>query len=113
MAAWPKGVGKMSSVEERGRITARVPQAVQDKLMEAAALTGSTLNQFLVQSALEKAEQIIDREKTIGLTAKDAAMLIELLENPVKPNAALRKAIRSYKTISRCGRAGARRYVAR
>lgn len=87
----------MSLVEERGRITARVPLAVQEKLQEAADLVGATVNQFVVQSALEKAEQIIDRETIIGLTRKDAAMLIELLENPPKPNAALTRALEQYK----------------
>lgn len=88
----------MTSVaEERGRITARVPLAVQEKLQEAADLVGATVNQFVVQSALEKAEQIIDRETMIGLTRRDAAMLIDLLENPPKPNAALKRALERYK----------------
>jgi uncharacterized protein (DUF1778 family) len=88
----------MSHVEERGRITARVPLAVQEKLQEAADLVGATVNQFVVQSALEKAEQIIDREKMIALTQMDAAMLIELLENPPKPNEALARALDRYKS---------------
>lgn len=87
----------MTHAEERGRITARVPQAVQEKLMQAAELTGSTLNQFVVQSALERAEQIIDRERVIALNREDAAMLIDLLENPPKPNDALKRALKSYK----------------
>jgi uncharacterized protein (DUF1778 family) len=87
----------MSLVEERGRITARVPLAVQEKLQEAADLVGATVNQFVVQSALEKAEQIIDRETMIGVTRRDAAMLIELLENPPKPNPALKRALERYK----------------
>src|SRR5690606_16480644 len=91
----PKGF-QMNVSEERGRITARVPLAVQEKLQEAADLTGATLNQFVVQCALEKAEQIIDREKLIAMTAKDAAMLIELLENPPVRNAAYMNALKRY-----------------
>ena len=87
----------MSLVEARGRITARVPLAVQEKLQEAANLVGSTVNQFVIQCALEKAEKIIDRETMIGLTRRDAAMLIELLENPPKPNPALKQALKQYK----------------
>lgn len=84
-------------IEERGRITARVSQSVQEKLQAAADLQGATLNQFVVQSALEKAERIIDRETTINLTRRDAAMLITMLESPSKPNAALLKALERYK----------------
>ena len=42
----------MNAVIERGRITARVPLAVQETLEVAASLTGATLNQFVVQTAL-------------------------------------------------------------
>lgn len=42
---------------ERGRITARVPQSVVHVLESAAMLVGSTLNQFVTQAALEKAEK--------------------------------------------------------
>ncbi len=85
------------ATEERGRITARVSQPVVDKLQEAADLQGATLNQFLVQAALEKAEKIIDRERAIKFTREDAAMLINMLENPSKPNDALLRAIGRYK----------------
>jgi len=45
------------------RITARVSEQIKETLMAAADLTGATLNQFLVQSALEKAENIIEKDK--------------------------------------------------
>lgn len=83
--------------QERGRITARVPVPVMDALQEAAELTGATVNQFLVQAALEKAKQIIDREHTIKLTRRDAAMLINLLDKPFAPNAVLTRAFERQK----------------
>jgi len=83
--------------EERGRITARVSLSVEEKLKEAAELTGATVNQFLVQAALEKAERIIDRERVIKLTRDDATMLIAMLENPSKPNPALTRAFKRFK----------------
>lgn len=83
--------------EEKGRITARVPSLIAEKLQEAAKLTGATLNQFLVQAALEKALQIIEREHTIRYSHEDAAMLIRMLDNPPKPNTALKKALKRYK----------------
>lgn len=82
----------MSVAEERGRITARVSLAVEERLKEAAELTGATVNQFLVQAALEKADRIIDRERLVKVTCEDAVLLIEMLENPSKPNAALQRA---------------------
>jgi uncharacterized protein (DUF1778 family) len=87
----------MKATETRDRITNRVPQPIALKLQEAADLTGATLNQFMVQAALEKAEKIIEREKTIYFSKADAAMLINLLDAPSKPNAALLKAFERFK----------------
>ena len=42
---------------ERERIPARVPREIGERLEEAAGRTGATLNQFLVQAAVEKAER--------------------------------------------------------
>jgi uncharacterized protein (DUF1778 family) len=85
----------MSVIEARGRITARAAQPIVDKLQQAADLTGATINQFLVQAALEKAEHIIARERSIRLDLEDAQMLMNLLENPV-PNPALARALQRY-----------------
>jgi uncharacterized protein (DUF1778 family) len=82
--------------EERGRITARVSAPIAEKLQEAADLIGATLNQFLVQAALEKAARIIEHEQTIRLSKEDVAMLIDMLDHPKPPNAALRKAFQRY-----------------
>jgi uncharacterized protein (DUF1778 family) len=87
----------MNVKEVSGRITNRVPQLVALKLQEAAELTGATLNQFMVQAALEKAERIIEREKLILFSRNDAAMIINLLDNPSKPNAALVRAFERFK----------------
>lgn len=87
----------MNATEERGRITARVSNPIAEKLQEAADLTGATLNQFLVQAALEKAERVIEREYTIQFTREDAVMLINLLDSQPSPNAALSKAFEQYR----------------
>lgn len=80
------------TIEVRDRITARMPKLLVEKLQQAADLSGATLNQFLVQAAVEKADKIIDRERVIRLTVEDAATLIDLLDNPRPPNAALQRA---------------------
>ena len=83
---------------DRGRITARVPQNVQDTLQQAADLLGATLNQFVVQAALTEAQRVIERERVIHLSSNDAAFLLSLLEAPPAPNARLRKALQNYKS---------------
>ena len=88
------------STDERGRITARVPQKVQDTLQQAAELLGATLNQFVVQAALSEARRVIERDRVIHLSSTDAAFLMTLLEKPPAPNARLRKALHAYKKNS-------------
>ena len=78
---------------ERGRISARVPVQVQETLELAAAMVGATVNQFMVQTALREAERIIEQERVIRLSARDAEMFIRALENPPPPNAKLKAAL--------------------
>jgi uncharacterized protein (DUF1778 family) len=81
---------------DRGRITARVPLAVQETLEMAAGLMGATLNQFVVQAALREAERIIEQERVIRLSARDAEAFFSALDNPPPPNAALNAALEDY-----------------
>lgn len=46
---------------------------------------------------MEKAERVIEREKTIPITASEAAMLLHMLDNPSQPNAALLRAIARFR----------------
>lgn len=87
----------MNAPVEKGHITAQVSNAVADTLLEAAELTGSTLDQFVIQSALENAQRIIERERTISLTREDAVFLLDLLDAPPAPNEAMTKAFARYK----------------
>lgn len=82
---------------ERGRITARVPQPVVDELEEAAALVGVTVNQFIVQAATERARTVIETYTRIDLSRRDAAFIIQLLDQPARANPALRRAGQRYK----------------
>lgn len=83
------------------RIGARVPSDVFHTLHQAAALTGATLNQFLVQAALKEAQAIIEREQTLTLTRRDAERLLDLLENPPPPTPALAAAQVRYQELKR------------
>lgn len=80
----------------RGRITARVPMAVQETLEMAASMTGATLNQFVVQTALREAERIIEQERVIRLSARDTEAFLAALDNPLPPNATLKAALEDY-----------------
>ncbi len=84
------------TVIERGRITARVPLRVQETLELAASLVGSTVNQFVVQSALREAERVIEQERVIRLSERDARAFLDAIDNPPPPNPKLLAALADY-----------------
>jgi uncharacterized protein (DUF1778 family) len=84
----------------RGRITARLSAEKQEVLQLAADLSGSTLNQFVVQSALRAAEHVIEREdviRSIRLTMEQSQRFFEVLDAPPKPNEALQRAMERFR----------------
>ena len=80
----------------RGRITARVPQNVIEVLETAAIMVGSTLNQFVTQAAVEKAEKIIENERIIRMSAATATWFFDFIDNPPPPSPALANAFKRY-----------------
>jgi uncharacterized protein (DUF1778 family) len=79
------------------RISARVPEHVYETLTRAAELRGATVNQFLVQSALDRARAVIEEENFIRLDAKTARRFFDEIENPPAPNEKLLAAFRAHK----------------
>ena len=82
---------KLNKIEER--IPARMPLEVYERIAAAAQAIGATLNQFLVQSALDKANDILERERVITLSTKAAEAFWGLIENPPAPNDRLKEAM--------------------
>jgi uncharacterized protein (DUF1778 family) len=87
----------ISANKKTERITARVSVDMRNILKEAAAYSGATLNQFLIQAAIEKAHAIIEQESVIRLSKRDAEVFFNAIENPPKANEKLKKAIQRYK----------------
>lgn len=68
------------------RLTTRITDHVQETLQMAADIVGATMNQFVVQAALEKAEKVIESEATMVLSRRESLRLLELIENPPPRN---------------------------
>lgn len=90
-----------SATAKKDRIGARVPHEVYETLCRAAELTGTKVNQFLVQSALKEAQAVIEREAVIHLSPRDWSWLLQLIENPPKPNAKLKASMKFYAKAKR------------
>ena len=90
-----------TAADTQDRIGARVPREVYETLCRAAELTGATVNQFLVQAALKEAQEVIEREEVIRLSPRDWNWLLELMDNPPRPNARLKAALKRYQKARR------------
>jgi len=86
---------------EKVRVTARVPCEIREALEQAAQLQGATLNQFVVQSAYQEAQRILERETVIRLSQRDAQKVFSLSERPPKANKRLKAAVKAYHELVR------------
>ena len=68
------------------RITARVPQSTRSIIERAAAIYGATINQFIVQAAVERANEVLQSIESIKLSTRDAKIFLNALANPPQPN---------------------------
>ena len=79
------------------RLVARTSTEIQKIIQRAADYSGATLSQFLIESAMEKAVNVIERAETLHLSMTGADALFAALENPPKANSKLLKAAKHYK----------------
>jgi uncharacterized protein (DUF1778 family) len=81
------------------RITARVDADTQELLTKAAAIAGMTsINSFVLNAAIEKAKQVIEREQVLKLSQDDAMLLMEALDRPAEVNSRLKAASGRYES---------------
>ena len=74
------------------RLEARVSRETKALFQKAADIQGSTLTEFLVNSALEAAKQTMRENEFVELTRRDRIAFVEALLNAPVPNARLQKA---------------------
>ena len=79
------------------RLVARTSTEVQEIIQRAADYSGATLSQFLIESAIEKARNVIEQTETLHLSMAGADALFAVLENPPPANDKLLEAAKHYK----------------
>ncbi len=81
-----------AALDDTDRMNIRVKPEVKARLLRAAALRHTDLTSFVTQSALREAESVIAEADAIKVSERDFDRILELLDNPPKPNAKLRVA---------------------
>ena len=76
------------------RLELRATKEEKRLLTTAAAYERLDVTSFIMRAALPAARDVVNRNERIVLSERDTARVLELLENPPKPTAALRAAAR-------------------
>jgi len=79
------------------RLVARTSTEIQEIIQRAADYSGATLSQFLIDSAMERARDVIERTEALNLSMAGADALLSALENPPKASSKLLKAAKHYR----------------
>lgn len=89
------------SSEKAERLEARLSRAQKDLIQHAADLLGRTLTDFVISSSQETAQRVIREHEIVSLTTRESRNFVDALSNPPKPNAALKKAARRYRSFAK------------
>ncbi len=57
--------------------------------MRASVLAETDITDFMVRTAVEAAQQLIERSERVTLSARDSLRVLDLLEHPPTPNSKL------------------------
>lgn len=80
----------MSRYIKTERIELRTIPEIKVKIERAARLMHKTLTEYLLDSAIQKANNDLKENESIALNNNDRDLFFSLLINPPKPNKALR-----------------------
>lgn len=83
------------------RLQVRLDAASKSVLRRAANYRRKTVSQFVLATALEEAEKVIQENEVVSLSGADWTIFFDALTNPPPPNAALRKAFAKYRKAVR------------
>ena len=79
------------------RLELRATKEEKRLIAAAAAYERLDITSFIMRTALPVAREVVERNERIVLSERDTLRVLELLENPPKPTAALLAAVRNYR----------------
>lgn len=74
---------------ESARINLRTSPEVKELIERAAAMTGSTVSSFMLQSSSDVARRVLAQQEILTLSDRDRDAFLNALDNPPEPTQAL------------------------
>ena len=100
MAVMSKGTKTVERPHKSERVAVRLTGETKRILEHAAEVTGRSLTDFVVDSAVSAAQQAIERNERLKLAAEDREVFLSALANPPAPNEALRAAAARHRKLA-------------
>ncbi|WP_276639927.1 DUF1778 domain-containing protein [Siccibacter turicensis] len=85
--------------QKNQRIDLRLSMEDKSMIEEAAAMTNQTVTQFMLNSASERAAEIIEQHRRIVLNDASWEQVMDAISNPPMPVAKLKRAARRLKGL--------------
>ena len=83
------------AIKDNARLSLRIRPKDKALLLRAVALQQTDLTGFVLGTALEKAQEVIDKADRLLVSERDMKTILDLVENPPPPNAKMLAAFRS------------------
>ncbi|WP_294906796.1 DUF1778 domain-containing protein [Tatumella sp. UBA2305] len=81
----------MTAVKKE-RIDLRLNTETRSMIEEAAAMNNQSITQFMVESAAERAELVMERHRRLILSEESWNLVMEAISHPTAPNERLKRA---------------------
>lgn len=85
-----------ATTKKSARLEARMTAQQKELIERAARYSGRSVSEFVVQSAHEAAQSVIEDHEILRLNREESLALVKRLLNPPAPNRALKKAARQH-----------------
>lgn len=72
----------ISHAQDNVRLVARASKDVQEIIVSAAELSGASMSQFMIDAALAKAKEVVERNRLLMLSMEGANRFFDALDNP-------------------------------
>ena len=79
--------------EKSERFNIRILPEQKAMIARAAALSNKDMTDFILDKVMREAQAVIEAAEVVSVPKRDFARILDLLENPPKPNARLKAAI--------------------
>lgn len=93
---------KMSRANKKQeRIHLRLSTVAKKKIERAAAISGSTVTDFVIATVSKVADQVIEEQERLLLSDRDRDAFLAALASPAEPSEKLKSAFQSYKRLEK------------